>query len=42
MYINVKDFGVKGDGIIDDTKALQECIYRGQEEGKTIYLPEGD
>lgn len=38
--VNVKWFGAKGDGVTDDTNAIQSAInfYRG----KTIFLPSGE
>lgn len=39
MYINVKDYGAKGDGKTDDTKAVQRAINSAT--GKTVYLPAG-
>jgi hypothetical protein len=38
--INVKDFGAKGDGVTDDTSAIQSCFNTGKKE--TIYFPTGD
>ena len=35
--VNVKDYGAKGDGITDDTAAIQAAIAAG----KTILVPEG-
>ena len=35
--VNVKDFGAVGDGIADDTAAIQAAVNTG----KTVYLPEG-
>lgn len=44
-YANVKDFGAKGDGVTDDTAALQRVIGQGKGgPGKTIrsiYIPNG-
>lgn len=39
--INVKQFGVKGDGITDDTTAIQFIMDNFVQEGKTIYFPNG-
>lgn len=40
--INVKSYGAKGDGITDDTKAIQAAINAGPSSTKTtIYFPEG-
>ena len=38
-YINVKDYGCKGDGITDDSNAIQSAINNNS--GKTIYFPKG-
>jgi Pectate lyase superfamily protein len=44
-YINVKQFGAKGDGKSDDTAALQKLIGQGKGEGgrsfRSIYIPNG-
>ena len=37
-WINVKDFGAKGDGIHDDTAVFQQCL--GQ-DNVNIYIPNG-
>lgn len=42
--INVKNYGAKGDGITDDTQAIQTAIKsssRGNSMQKTIYFPNG-
>lgn len=35
--VSVKDFGAKGDGVTDDTQAIQNAL----DSGKNIYIPEG-
>ena len=40
-HVNVKWFGAKGDGIADDTKAIQAAIDSLPEGGGTVYLPAG-
>lgn len=39
--INVKDFGAKGDGITDDTKAIQAAEQRAKELGCKVFYPAG-
>lgn len=39
--LNVKDFGAKGDGRFDDTRAIQEAINHGARRGETIMFPHG-
>jgi hypothetical protein len=51
-WINVKDFGAKGDGVTDDTQAIQDAILYAYDAAfdktgwrygiPTIYLPAGD
>jgi len=39
--INVKDFGAVGDGVADDTAAIQAALNHAQSVGKTCYIPSG-
>lgn len=38
-WLSVKDFGAKGDGVTDDTAAVQEALNEGS--GRTIFFPAG-
>jgi hypothetical protein len=41
-YYNVKDFGAKGDGVIDDTAAIKNAIaFIAAQQGGTLFFPEG-
>jgi len=40
-YVNVKDFGAKGNGQHDDTQAIRDAIAATQENFQAIYLPNG-
>ncbi len=48
-YFNVRDFGAKGDGVTDDTAAIQAAIdaasiqytYLGNKHGASVYFPPG-
>lgn len=39
--VSVKDFGAKGDGVTDDTAALQAAITASWKSGKILLLPAG-
>jgi len=39
--VNVKEFGATGDGVTDDTTALQAAINAAQAVGATVLLPPG-
>jgi parallel beta-helix repeat protein len=39
--VNVKDYGAKGDGITDDTAAIQAALNVSAPRGKTVVLPRG-
>ena len=40
ILLNVRSFGAAGDGVTDDTSALQACILSCPKEG-TVYVPQG-
>jgi len=39
--LSVKDFGAVGDGVANDTAAIQAALTAGQALGKSIYFPAG-
>ena len=40
--VNVKDFGAVGNGVTDDTAALQAAVtFAGNQGGGTVYIPSG-
>lgn len=41
QYISVKDFGAVGDGVADDTAAIQAAIDFAQTDGNSLYAPAG-
>jgi len=42
QYVSVKDFGATGDGVTDDTAAIQAALdYAGTVNGCTVYFPTG-
>ena len=41
IFINAKDTGAKGDGITDDTLAIQSAINQVAGTGGTVLIPDG-
>lgn len=39
--VNAAKYGVKGDGVTDDTQALQRALLAAYQGYKTLYLPQG-
>lgn len=42
LYFNVIDFGAVGDGVTDDTAAIQAAINAANPRGGVVYFPRGD
>lgn len=40
-YVSVKDFGAVGDGVVDDTTAIQNAINFALANKKSVYVPAG-
>ena len=40
-HLSVKDYGAKGDGVTDDTAAINRCLEDAQALGKVAYFPKG-
>lgn len=38
LYLDVREFGAVGDGIADDTAAVQAAIDKGAETGMAVYI----
>lgn len=41
QFLSVRDLGAKGDGITDDTEALNAAIMKAANEGKILYVDAG-
>ncbi len=40
-FLNIRDFGAKGDGQSDDTQALKDAMARAETESGVVYFPPG-
>ena len=41
LFVNVKEFGAKGDGLSDDRTAIQAAIDSIHQTGGTVFIPQG-
>ncbi len=41
VYLNIRDFGAVGDGVTDDTPALQQAMKQAREGNGVVYFPTG-
>ena len=40
-HVSVKDFGAKGNGVSDDTQAIEDCLFHCIDNKLTCYFPNG-
>lgn len=41
LFVNVKSFGAVGDGVVDDTEAIQTAIDYARDNNKRVFIPNG-
>ena len=39
--LNVHDFGAKGDGVTDDTQAINQALQAAHDQQANVYFPSG-
>lgn len=40
-FVNVVNYGAVGDGVTDDTEAIQAAVDAAEESGSTLFIPDG-